>query len=65
MASKIKIGSIKKEMKTTYLAIKKRLDKVEMELTMKGAINGWLLAEYKKERELLILRLNECIDEEN
>lgn len=65
MASKVKIGSIKNGMKSIYLATKKRLDKVEMELAMKGAINGWLLAEYEKERESLILRLNECIDEEN
>lgn len=65
MAIRVKIGPVKEEMKHIYAATKRRLDKVEMELTMRGAINGWLLAEYEKERELLIIRLNECIDEKD
>tara|TARA_B100001093_G_scaffold341800_1_gene326638 strand:- start:32872 stop:33069 length:198 start_codon:yes stop_codon:yes gene_type:complete len=65
MATRVKIGKVKENMKHIYVDVKRRLDKVEMELAMKGAINGWLLAEYKKERELLVIRLNECIDEDN
>lgn len=54
---------VKKGMEKVYQDTKEELERIKTELAMKHAINGWLLKELEKQRDLLILRLNECIDE--
>jgi hypothetical protein len=57
--------SIKQGMEKEYQKLKDRLDIVNSELAMKHMLNGWLINEYKIEKENLIECINKCIDEKN
>lgn len=54
------LKDIKEDKIEDYKSAIERLHKVNAELTMKGAINGWLIDYYTKEKESLIERINDC-----
>jgi len=54
----LKLEDIQEDKAEDYLKAVERLNKINAELTMKGAINGWLIDYYTKEKESLIVRIN-------
>ena len=54
----LKLEDIQEDKAEDYLKAVKRLNKINAELTMRGAINGWLIDTYIKEKESLIVRIN-------
>lgn len=54
----LKLEDIQEDKVEDYLKAVDRLNKINAELTMRGAINGWLIEAYTKEKESLIVRIN-------